>query len=193
MNNSTKKKLKRLAWLPLQALCWGQRRCCRVLGGGWLEVEVAQLGVEAAVGLEWLACTADGVGQCKSRGLGGLALPLGLLYPRNLSTSIAIANSFGQLRIMMLLYVLLLFIIFGRVVIIMFMMNYLVTSIDIAMVVLKENLIITVFRDEYLLLHEEYLHYVLPKVLESKKMAKYGRAKQKEADLEYNVAKQVEK
>ncbi|KAG0472039.1 hypothetical protein HPP92_016585 [Vanilla planifolia] len=54
-----------------------------------------------------------------------------------------------------------------------------VTSIDIAMVVLKENLIITVFRDEYLLLHEEYLHYVLPKVLESKKMAKYGRAKQK--------------
>ncbi|XP_020589634.1 probable protein NAP1 isoform X1 [Phalaenopsis equestris] len=68
-----------------------------------------------------------------------------------------------------------------------------VTSIDISMVVLKENLIITLFRDEYVLLHEDYLLYVLPKVLESKKMAKYGRAKQKEADLEYNVAKQVEK
>lgn len=42
-------------------------------------------------------------------------------------------------------------------------------------------------------LHEEYQLYVLPRVLESKKMAKSGRAKQKEADLEYNVAKQVEK
>ncbi|PKA52561.1 putative protein NAP1 [Apostasia shenzhenica] len=68
-----------------------------------------------------------------------------------------------------------------------------VTSIDIAMVVLKENLIITLFRDEYVLLHEEYQLHVLPKVLESKKMAKSGRARQKEADLEYNVAKQVEK
>lgn len=68
-----------------------------------------------------------------------------------------------------------------------------VTSIDIAMVVLKENLIITLFRDEYVRLHEDYLLHVLPKILESKKMAKSGRAKQKEADLEYNVAKQVEK
>lgn len=68
-----------------------------------------------------------------------------------------------------------------------------VTSIDIAMVVLKENLVLTLFRDEYVLLHEEYQLYVLPRILESKKMAKSGRAKQKEADLEYNVAKQVEK
>ncbi|XP_039139762.1 probable protein NAP1 [Dioscorea cayenensis subsp. rotundata] len=68
-----------------------------------------------------------------------------------------------------------------------------VTSIDIAMVVLKENLILTLFRDENVPLHEEYQLYVLPRVLESKKMAKSGRAKQKEADLEYNVAKQVEK
>ncbi|CAL1402424.1 unnamed protein product [Linum trigynum] len=68
-----------------------------------------------------------------------------------------------------------------------------VTSIDIAQVVLKENLIFTVFRDEYVLLHEDYQLYVLPRVLESKKMAKSGRAKQKEADLEYSVAKQVEK
>ncbi|KAL5975749.1 histone chaperone [Asimina triloba] len=65
-----------------------------------------------------------------------------------------------------------------------------VTSIDIAMVVLKENLILTLFRDEYILLHEDYQLYVLPRILESKKMAKSGRAKQKEADLEYNVAKQ---
>lgn len=68
-----------------------------------------------------------------------------------------------------------------------------VTSIDIAMVVLKENLVLTLFRDEYILLHEDYQLYVLPRILESKKMAKSGRAKQKEADLEYNVAKQVEK
>eukprot|EP00268_Persea_americana_P020565 TRINITY_DN2071_c0_g1_i1.p1 TRINITY_DN2071_c0_g1~~TRINITY_DN2071_c0_g1_i1.p1 ORF type:complete len:1377 (-),score=241.58 TRINITY_DN2071_c0_g1_i1:162-4292(-) len=68
-----------------------------------------------------------------------------------------------------------------------------VTSIDIAMVVLKENLILTLFRDEYILLHEDYQLYVLPRILESKKMAKSGRTKQKEADLEYNVAKQVEK
>ncbi|CAN1327551.1 Protein NAP1 [Linum perenne] len=68
-----------------------------------------------------------------------------------------------------------------------------VTSIDIAQVVLKENLILTVFRDEYVLLHEDYQLYVLPRVLESKKMAKSGRSKQKEADLEYSVAKQVEK
>ncbi|KAJ3692681.1 hypothetical protein LUZ60_011776 [Juncus effusus] len=68
-----------------------------------------------------------------------------------------------------------------------------VTSIDIAMVVLKEHLILPLFRDEYILLHENYQYHVLPKILESKKMAKSGRAKQKEADLEYNVAKQVEK
>uniref|UniRef100_A0A3B6TJ70 Nck-associated protein 1 n=1 Tax=Triticum aestivum TaxID=4565 RepID=A0A3B6TJ70_WHEAT len=53
-----------------------------------------------------------------------------------------------------------------------------VTSIDVAM---------------YILLHENYQHYVLPKVLESKRMAKSGRTKQKEADMEYNIAKQVEK
>ncbi len=46
---------------------------------------------------------------------------------------------------------------------------------------------------QYILLHENYQLYVLPKVLESKRMAKSGRTKQKEADLEYNVAKQVEK
>ncbi|XP_061355533.1 protein NAP1 [Gastrolobium bilobum] len=68
-----------------------------------------------------------------------------------------------------------------------------VTSIDIALVVLKENLILTLFRDEYILLHEDYQLYVLPRILESKKMAKSGRTKQKDAELEYNVAKQVEK
>ncbi|GAV74406.1 Nckap1 domain-containing protein [Cephalotus follicularis] len=68
-----------------------------------------------------------------------------------------------------------------------------VTSIDIALVVLKENLALTLFRDEYILLHEDYHLYVLPRILESKKMAKSGRTKQKEADLEYSVAKQVEK
>ncbi|KAF8412695.1 hypothetical protein HHK36_000663 [Tetracentron sinense] len=85
-----------------------------------------------------------------------------------------------------------------------------VTSIDIALVylshffvyfflffdfqvALKENLVLTLFRDEYLLLHEDYQLYVLPRILESKKMAKSGRTKQKEADLEYSVAKQVEK
>lgn len=46
---------------------------------------------------------------------------------------------------------------------------------------------------KYLLLHEEYQLYVLPRILESKKVAKSGRTKLKEADLEYNVAKQVEK
>lgn len=46
---------------------------------------------------------------------------------------------------------------------------------------------------QYLLLHEEYQLYVLPRILESKKMAKSGRTKQKEADLEYSVAKQVER
>lgn len=68
-----------------------------------------------------------------------------------------------------------------------------VTSIDIALVVLKENLVLTLFRDEHILLHEDYHLYVLPRILESKKMAKSGRTKQKEADLEYSVAKQVEK
>ncbi|KAJ6688592.1 NCK-ASSOCIATED PROTEIN 1, partial [Salix koriyanagi] len=68
-----------------------------------------------------------------------------------------------------------------------------VNSIDIAMVVLKENLIHTVFRDEYALLHEDYQLYVLPRILELKKMAKCGRTKQREADLEYSVAKHVEK
>lgn len=68
-----------------------------------------------------------------------------------------------------------------------------VTSIDIALVVLKENTVLTLFRDEYLLVHEDYQLYVMPRILESKKMAKSGRTKQKEADLEYSVAKQVEK
>ncbi|GER33167.1 Nck-associated protein 1 [Striga asiatica] len=68
-----------------------------------------------------------------------------------------------------------------------------VTSIDIALVVLKENLVLSLFRDEYILLHDDYQLYVLPRILESKKLAKSGRTRQKEADLEYNVAKQVEK
>lgn len=46
---------------------------------------------------------------------------------------------------------------------------------------------------QYIPLHEDYQLYVLPRILESKKMAKSGRTKQKEADLEYSVAKQVEK
>uniref|UniRef100_A0A7N0UFV9 Protein NAP1 n=1 Tax=Kalanchoe fedtschenkoi TaxID=63787 RepID=A0A7N0UFV9_KALFE len=68
-----------------------------------------------------------------------------------------------------------------------------VTSIDIALVVLKENLVLSLFRDEHILLHEEYQQYVLPRILESKKLAKSGRTKQKEADMEYSIAKQVEK
>lgn len=44
-----------------------------------------------------------------------------------------------------------------------------------------------------MLLHEDYQLYVLPRIQESKRMAKAGRTKQKEADLEYSVAKQVEK
>ncbi|KAL9682957.1 hypothetical protein QQ045_014769 [Rhodiola kirilowii] len=68
-----------------------------------------------------------------------------------------------------------------------------VTSIDIALVVLKENLVLSLFRDEHILLHEDYQQYVLPRILESKKMAKSGRTKQKEADMEYSIAKQVEK
>ncbi|KAL8167962.1 hypothetical protein V2J09_009461 [Rumex salicifolius] len=68
-----------------------------------------------------------------------------------------------------------------------------VTSIDIALVALKEHLVLPLFRDEYIMLHEDYQLYVLPRILESKKMAKAGRTKQKEADLEYSVAKQVEK
>lgn len=50
-----------------------------------------------------------------------------------------------------------------------------------------------ILNTQYILLHEDYQLYVLPRILESKKMAKSGRTKQKEADLEYNVAKQVEK
>jgi NCK-associated protein 1 len=52
---------------------------------------------------------------------------------------------------------------------------------------------IKILNMQYVLLHEDYQLYVLPQILESKKMAKSGRTKQKEADLEYSVAKQVEK
>ncbi|XP_042425151.1 probable protein NAP1 isoform X4 [Zingiber officinale] len=62
-----------------------------------------------------------------------------------------------------------------------------------AKVVLKEHLVLTLFRDEYDLLHEDYQLYLLPSILEFEKLVKSGRAKQKYADLEYNVAKQVEK
>lgn len=55
------------------------------------------------------------------------------------------------------------------------------------------NLSVLFSEMQYILLHEEYHLYVLPRILESKKMAKSGRTKQKEADLEYSVAKQVEK
>ena len=46
---------------------------------------------------------------------------------------------------------------------------------------------------QYVLLHEDNQLYVLPRMFESKKMANSRRTKQKEADLEYIVAKQVEK
>ncbi|XP_042425152.1 probable protein NAP1 isoform X5 [Zingiber officinale] len=55
-------------------------------------------------------------------------------------------------------------------------------------VVLKEHLVLTLFRDEV-----DYQLYLLPSILEFEKLVKSGRAKQKYADLEYNVAKQVEK
>ncbi|KAH9747332.1 protein NAP1 [Citrus sinensis] len=63
-----------------------------------------------------------------------------------------------------------------------------VTSIDIALLI-----VVATLYTQYILLHEDYQLYVLPRILESKKMAKSGRTKQKEADLEYSVAKQVEK
>ncbi|KAK3006695.1 hypothetical protein RJ639_017589 [Escallonia herrerae] len=92
-----------------------------------------------------------------------------------------------------------------------------VSSIDIALVVLKEHIVLTLFRDEvsfngypykcawswftilrlvdvqYISLHEDYQLYVLPRILESKKLAKSGRTRQKEGDMEYSVAKQVAK
>lgn len=46
---------------------------------------------------------------------------------------------------------------------------------------------------QYILIHEEYQQYVLPRIAESKKLAKAGRAKGRDADAEYNLAKQVEK
>lgn len=67
-------------------------------------------------------------------------------------------------------------------------MLYLISGFCIAQI--SNNIILFV---QYILLHEEYQLYVLPRILESKKMAKSGRTKQKEADLEYSVAKQVEK
>ncbi|KAL2631653.1 hypothetical protein R1flu_016339 [Riccia fluitans] len=66
-------------------------------------------------------------------------------------------------------------------------------GIEIAMAILRETLVLTLFRDEVLLVHEEYQQYVLPKIAESKKLAKAGRTKGREADAEYNQAKQVEK
>ncbi|KAL0398123.1 UNVERIFIED_CONTAM: protein NAP1 [Sesamum radiatum] len=95
-----------------------------------------------------------------------------------------------------------------------------VTSIDIALVVLKENLVLTLFRDELIQDHKLYVSialsnvyiyilifingriYIIARGLSAicftshigiKRMAKSGRTKQKEADLEYSVAKQVEK
>lgn len=55
------------------------------------------------------------------------------------------------------------------------------------------SIIVVLLFLQFVLLHENYQLYVLPRVLESKRMAKSGRSKQKEADLEYSVAKQVEK
>eukprot|EP00249_Psilotum_nudum_P015741 c25499_g1_i2 orf=223-4398(+) len=66
-------------------------------------------------------------------------------------------------------------------------------GMDIAMAVLKDTLVLPLFRDEYILVHEEYQLYVLPKIAESKKVAKAGRTKQRDADQEYSLAKQVER
>ncbi|KAH7432487.1 hypothetical protein KP509_07G024700 [Ceratopteris richardii] len=66
------------------------------------------------------------------------------------------------------------------------------SGIDIAMAVLRETLVLPIFRDEYILVHEEYQLHVLPKIDESKRTAKAGR-KQKDVDQEYNLAKQVKK
>ncbi|CAM6099238.1 unnamed protein product [Calypogeia fissa] len=66
-------------------------------------------------------------------------------------------------------------------------------GIEIAMAILRETLVLFLFRDESILVHEEYQHHVLPKIAESKRLAKTGRVKGREADVEYNQAKQVEK
>jgi NCK-associated protein 1 len=68
-----------------------------------------------------------------------------------------------------------------------------VRAVDIAMVILKESLLLPLFRDEYIFLHEEYQQHVLPRIVESKKLAKAGRSKARDADAEYNLAKLVEK
>lgn len=64
---------------------------------------------------------------------------------------------------------------------------------EIAMAVLSDTLVFPLFRDEFMLLHEEYQLYVLPKIDESKRTAKGGRLKQKDADQEYSLAKKVKK
>lgn len=46
---------------------------------------------------------------------------------------------------------------------------------------------------QYIFLHEEYQQHVLPRIVESKKLAKAGRSKARDADAEYNLAKLVEK
>eukprot|EP00250_Pteridium_aquilinum_P014737 c22167_g1_i1 orf=670-4797(-) len=66
------------------------------------------------------------------------------------------------------------------------------SGIDIAMAMLRDTLVLPLFRDEFILLHDEYQLHVLPKIDESKRSAKAGR-KQKDSDQEYILAKQVKK
>ncbi|KAI5070089.1 hypothetical protein GOP47_0014432 [Adiantum capillus-veneris] len=66
------------------------------------------------------------------------------------------------------------------------------SGMDIAVAMLRDTLVLPLFRDEFVLVHDEYQLHVLPKIDESKRTAKAGR-KQKDADQEYNLAKQVKK
>jgi NCK-associated protein 1 len=58
---------------------------------------------------------------------------------------------------------------------------------------LKESLLLPVFRDEYIFLHDEYQQHVLPHIVELKKQAKAERSKARDADAEYHLAKSIEK
>jgi NCK-associated protein 1 len=66
-------------------------------------------------------------------------------------------------------------------------------GINIAIAVLKDNMLLSLYRDEFIHLHGEYQLYTLTKILRSKIMAKVGCAKKKEAYVEYEFAKQGEK
>eukprot|EP00897_Mesotaenium_endlicherianum_P003944 jgi/Mesen1/3578/ME000020S03109 len=64
---------------------------------------------------------------------------------------------------------------------------------DILAAELKNTYLVPLFRDEVIYIHDEYQQYVLPKIVDRGKMAKAGRSRSRDLEIEYRGTRVAKK